>query len=231
MSMWEIEALMENTVRLFDKSESTSSEKRNLIWNTYNLQNQFDCSFTQFRLIEILIKNQYVQQYGIDEFPITKEYPLFFNELLNKEFEWILKNPTEKWSDENLEIAYWEKKSNRIYVDFGSKYYSINPTEVAVEIEPLDFGMMVIEESYKQNDKSNIYDWTAFFIVYILEWFPPVQTIEKLKEMYFQRIKTIFKKFDFSDYKVLHEGLNLNNLEGSEYLSDTQRGLIKFITK
>jgi len=231
MSMWEIESLMENTVKLIDKSDSTSNKKRNLIWNTYYLQNQFDCSFTHFRLMDILVENQYVQQYEIDEFPMNTKYPDFFNELPNKNFEWIRKNPIEKWSDENQEIAYWDKKSKKIYVDFGSLYYTNNPKESVKKYDPLDFGFQIIEESNIQKDKSNVYDWTAFIIIYLLEWFPSDGTIEKLKESYFQRIKTIFQKFDFTDYKVLHRGLDLSNNNEREYLSDTQRELIKFLAK
>lgn len=70
MSMWEVESLMEDTIRLLDRSECSAAEKRNLIWHTFQLQNQFDCGFTHFRLMDILLKNGYVQQYDIEHFPL-----------------------------------------------------------------------------------------------------------------------------------------------------------------
>jgi len=231
MSMWEIETLMENTIRLIDKSNFTSSKKRNLIWNTYNLQNQFDCSFTHFRLMDVLIKNQYIQQYNVNEFPMSSEYPDFFNKLSNKDFEWIRENPIEEWSENNPEIAYWNKKTNKIYVDFGSKHYTNYSNEVVSKFEPLDFGIHIINESSLQKDKSIAYNWTAFLIIYVMEWIPTEKSLDKLKEDYFFKIKTILQQFDYTDYEVLHRGLDLKSNINEDWVSETQKELMKFVLK
>ena len=227
--MWEIEALMENTIKLIDKSSASPSEKRKLIRNTYDLQNEFDCSFTHFRVMDILLKNQYVQQYDIDDFPMTNNYPSYFNELSNKDFEWIRNNPTLKWSKENISVAYWDKKSNKIYADFGSKYYSNKQTESISKIEPIQFGIVIMEEALRQNEKSSIYDWTSFITLHLLEIFPPSESIEQLKEGKFKIIKTLFQKFDYSDYKAIHLALDIYYNTKNEYLSDTQKELLRFI--
>ncbi len=230
--MWEIETLMENTVRLINKSEFKPNEKRNLIWNTYNLQNQFDCSFTHFRLMDILINNEYVQQYEIDDFPMTKVYRDFFFELSNKDFEWINKNPTEKWSENNQSIAYWDKKSNKIFVDFGSDFYTQNKDEFPEKYEPLYFSHMMIQEGSRQNDKSIVYDWTAFMVNYLLAWFPSNKSTTELKEEYFSKIKDVIHQFDYTNYEVLHQGLDINNIHEDwlEEMSENQKELIKYLT-
>jgi len=229
--MWEIEALMENTIRLIDKSNFEPSKKRNLIWNTYNLQNQFDCSFTHFRVMDILIKNEYAQQYNIDKFPMTTEYPVFFNELSNKDFAWIHEKPTEKWSETNHEIGCWDEKTKKIYVDFGSKYYSNHAKETVVEFKPLDFGFQIINEANTQKDSANVYNWTAFMTIYLLQLLPSEKTFEELKNNYFSKIKNIFHQFDYTDYKVLHRGLDLNGNVEADWLSEIQKKLIKYVIK
>lgn len=228
--MWEIEALMENTVRLIDKSEFIASKKRNLIWNTYHLQNQFDCSFTHFRLMDLLIKNEYVQQYDISDFPMTSAYPNLFNELSNKDFEWIHENPNEKWSENNLEIAYWDKKSNKIFVDYGSKFYTKYKEENIEEYEPLRLAYLIIKEGSKQKDKSIIYNWTAFMINYLLAWFPTTKLLNELKDEYVIDIKNTFDQFDFTNYKAIHHGLDINNINEDwlEDMSETQKELIQY---
>lgn len=45
MSMWEVEYLMEVIVRLIDNNQFSTADKRNLIYNTYAIQNQFDTSY------------------------------------------------------------------------------------------------------------------------------------------------------------------------------------------
>lgn len=232
MSMWEIEALMENTVRLIDKGEFKPNQKRNLIWNVYNLQNQFDCKFTHFRVMDILLKNNFVQPYEVNDFPMAKEYPSFFSELLNQDFKWINSNPNQEWSENNQAIAYWDKKGNKIYADFGTPYYTINPSEKVVVYEPLDLGLQIIEEANKQQDKSSIYNWTAFMVNYSMAWFPTTKTLEALKHDYFQKIKTSFQQFDYSNYDILHEGLSLSmDKNKEEWFTENQKELIKYLTK
>ena len=57
MSMSEVEYLIEEAVKLIDTSQTAASLKRNLIWNAYQIQEEFDCGYTQFRVIHILLAN------------------------------------------------------------------------------------------------------------------------------------------------------------------------------
>ena len=233
MSMYEIEDLMEKTVRLIDKSDFKPNEKRNFIWNTYDLQNQFDCSFTHFRLMDILIKNEYVQLYDVEDFPLAKAYPDYFAELPNKEFDYINKNPLEEWSETNQEIAYWDREYNKIFADFGSEFYTINENDICQKYEPFDFGLFVIKEGRKQNTKSIVYHWTSFMVIYLLSWFRPKNSTNELKARYFSEIKKIFHQFDYIDHKALHQGLDINYIPETwlEDMSETQKELIRYITQ
>lgn len=228
MSMHEIESLMEQTVRMIDASQTAPSEKRNSIWNVYQLQNQFDCSFTHFRLMDVLLKNDYVQLFDVDQFPMAKAYPDFFKALTDVSFEWIHKNPTKKWSDDNPEMAYWDKNSGKIYVDFGTAYYTLHPEERPSWVEPLTFGKQMIEEGNIQKNKEMVYDWAAFMIFYLLVYFPSDKTLEELKAAYFSEIKDIIQQYDFSNYTASHKGLDLS-ITNAEYLSDIQKELVNYM--
>ncbi len=229
MSMYEIEGLMENTVTLIDKSEATSPQKRNLIWNAYELQGAFDCSFTHFRVMPLLQRNEFVQTYEREAFPMYQDFSAFFDGLEEESFTWICENPAAAWSGENGAIAYWDKDSKKVFVDFGSPYYSLHPEEKPQKIAPLDFGWQMIQTAHLQNNQASIYDWTAFMIFYLIALFPTEQSTEVLKETYFTGIKSIFKNYDYTNYEPLHDGLDLHNKEEEEWLTDQQKELLVFL--
>lgn len=136
MSMYEVEALIEHTIRVIDKTDLSDQQKRNLIWNAFKIQNNFDCSFTHFRTMDILKKVKFVQSFERTSFPLYNTYPEFFNNLSEEDFVWIKKQPTEKWSADNSSIAYWDGESNCIFVDYGTAYYTRFPAEKIKEINP-----------------------------------------------------------------------------------------------
>lgn len=226
MSMYEVEDLIENTIHLIDKTDFSPDKKRNFIWNLYELQGEFDCSFTHFRVMNILKKYNYVQDFKLTEFPIYSEYPEFFDKLKEKSFEWINQNPNESLSGKNPSVAYWDKKSLKIYVDFGSNFYSLLPNESNEKIEFLDLGLKIIQEADKLNALDIIYDWTAFMINYLLSMFPTESTLENLNSKYFSQIKEIFRHYDFSNHEPLHRNLVLENMS---WHSEIQKELTKFI--
>ncbi|MCS3799507.1 hypothetical protein [Niastella sp. OAS944] len=61
MSMWEFEALVEEAIKLVDKIDTTNEKKVQLIGNLYAIQEQYDCSFTNFRVMPILLKTGYTK--------------------------------------------------------------------------------------------------------------------------------------------------------------------------
>lgn len=234
MSMWEIESLIEESVKLIDNSEFVASEKRNLIWNTYQIQKTYDCSFTQFRVMDILIKNEYVQEYTLESFPLTQKYPQYFKEITQKGFEWISRRPTEEWAEDNDSIAYWHQESNRIFVDFGTEYYTLHPEEKSIEYDVLAFAKLIIKEGGEQNNRSIVYNWTAFAFFHLLPEYT-TKSVEELKKEYFTEIHTIFKMFDYSDYEVLHESLDMSctisSINDNEWLSNEEKEIFKYLVK
>lgn len=230
MSMWEVEALIENAVNVINKSNIEPSEKRNLIWNGYQLQNEFDCGDTQFRVKDILLECEYLQPYTIDDFPMRAEYPEIFDTLKDEESGSILENPVAQWDEDNPSVAYWDQDSQFIYVTFASKFYTLYPKEKPIPIAPLDFALQIIEMANKQQDKSSVYAWVSFMLTYLLMWLPPQKPLEALKTDYFMRVKDIYQQFDFSDVEPLNEMMDLSSDAIEEFLNDEQIALIHFVT-
>ena len=230
MSMWEVEYLVEEVIKFIGRSDAIASEKRNLIGNAYHIQDQFDCSFTHFRVKALLLENEYIQPYAIKEFPLYNDYIEWFDELINHDFVWIHQHPEQPWSEDNLEIGYWDKESRQIYVNFATPYYTLNPKETFITYEPLGFSLKIIEEAGKQKNKDIVYDWTAFIVFYLLTALPADKTVSKLKDDYFSKIKTIFAQFDFADYEPIDNRLDLYSEFHEEWLPELQLELLKFVT-
>lgn len=209
MSMWEIEALIEGAVQIVCKSEKDNLYKRAIIWNLYETQGQFDCSFTNFRVINLLLEAGYTKTISIKEHPDFSENTTYFEALKTKDFEFINKKVGQKWSADNPVAAYWDKKTGLIYYDLGSPLWEKLEKETPKEFALYDLGLEIIKEADEQNYKNGVYDWTAFLINYGLNYFEQNETIEVLKETYFKTIKRIFKKYDFSDHEVMHRSLEV----------------------
>lgn len=230
MSMYEIEDLMEATVRFIEKLDCSPSGKRNLIWNVFHLQNQFDCKFTHFRMMDILTKNEYVQEYDIQAFPLAALYPDFFNNLPDEEFAWIRQVPTEAWSETNQEVAYWDGKRQKILVDFGSEYYALHADEAPQVYEPMQLGYDIIQKGSKQGNKDIVCHWTAFMLLYLLAWFPPGQAADGLKEQFFADIKDIFYHFGGDNHTTSYPQFDIYHLDETwiEGMPATQRTLVEY---
>ena len=230
MSMWEVEYLVEEVIKFIGRSDAIASEKRNLIGNAYHIQDQFDCSFTHFRVKALLLENEYIQPYAIKEFPLYNDYTEWFDKLINHDFVWIRQHPEQPWSEDNLEIGYWDKESQQLYVNFATPYYTLYPKETFIAYKPLDFSLKIIEEAGKQKNKDIVYDWTAFIIFYLLTALPADKTVSELKDAYFSKIKTIFAQFDFTDYEPVDDRLDLYSNFHEEWLPELQLELLKFVT-
>ncbi|MBL4648366.1 MAG: hypothetical protein JKY03_01450 [Aureispira sp.] len=209
MSMWEIEALIENAIQLISKSEKDNLHKRSIIWNLYEIQGQFDCSFTNFRVIKLLLETGYTKRILIEEHPEFSKNTTYFKQLKTKDFEFIHTRPNEKWSADNAVAAYWDKKTGFIYYDLGAPLWESLEAEIPQEFALYDLGLEIIKEAHEQKHKKGVYDWTAFLINYGLNYFEQTESIAVLEEQYFETIKSIFKAYDFSDYATIHLSLEV----------------------
>ncbi|MGO1251652.1 hypothetical protein [Psychrobacter sp.] len=185
MSMWEVEYIIEQTIKLIDSAQRPACEKRNLIHNAYHLQAAFDTSHTHFRVKDILLDTQYMQAYAIKDFPAYTDHPKYFDGLLETRFAWIYDNPEMAMSKDNPEVAFWDSESQRLYVDFATPYYTLNPDETPTRHEPLEFAFIIIKEANKQQNKGVVYDWVGFTLFYLLAMLPSEKTTTQLKQAYF----------------------------------------------
>ena len=112
MSMHEIEDLIESTIRTIDTLDIPSSEKRQLFANCYRAQAYFDTSYTHFRLMEVLLRNDYMQTFRLHNFPPARKYPEYYQLLQDQDFEYIYEHPendqdvAEQLKDNEI-IAVW----------------------------------------------------------------------------------------------------------------------------
>jgi hypothetical protein len=207
--MWEIEALIENAVQLISKSEKNNLRKRSIIWNLYEIQGQFDCSFTNLRVIKHLLETGYTKKMPVEEHPEFSKNTTYFEQLKTKDFEFINTKPTEKWSADNAVAAYWDKKTSFIYYDLGAPLWELLEEETPQELALYDLGLEIIKEAHEQKHENGVYDWTAFLINYGLNYFEQTESIAVLKKQYFETIKSIFKAYDFSGYATIHRSLEV----------------------
>jgi hypothetical protein len=207
--MWEIEALIEGAIQLVYKSKKEPLHKRSVIWNLYETQGQFDCSFTHFRVMNILLETGYTKTLSIEEHPLFLENSSYFEALKTKNFEFLNLKVGKEWGADNPIAAYWDKKTDLLYYDLGSPFWEQLEEEIPQELVLYDLGLEIIKEAHEQKQKNVVYDWTAFLINYGLNYFKQTESIDVLKEKYFETIKEIFKGYDFSDYTVMHPSLEL----------------------
>jgi hypothetical protein len=207
MSMWEIESLIENSINLVGETEETNEAKIKLIGNLYALQQQFDCSFTNFRVMDVLLKTGYTKTIPYTEYPDYPGNEAFFEALIQKDhIEYIYRDIKEEWSEENEMVAYWEKESRLIYIDYGSP---LRKDEGTVEImNVFDLGLYLVREAHKRNDKGLVYDLTAF-ILKTGQYLDNKSTADEIISKYFEEIRSIWSSYDYSDYEPLHDSLSL----------------------
>lgn len=105
MSMHEVEDIIEETVHLIDAAELSNEQKRNYLYNLYQLEYYFDTSYTQFRVMEILLKYQYVYKLPLNTHPDFKKKGFEFD----KDRGWV-KSVDQQYS------VYAQKEDDTIFL-------------------------------------------------------------------------------------------------------------------
>lgn len=227
MSMWEIEALIEDSIRLIDQSDKTIRDKQNLIWNLYQTQAMFDCSFTNFRLMEVLLKNEYTKTLAIQQYPNYSKHEAYFKRLQEKSFDYLNERLGEPADASNGVTAYWDKPSKLIYYDFGSPLWNQLQERRPTLISSYDLALLIIKEADNKKQSSSVYDWTAFLINYGFAYQLSDAPLENLKEQYFVPIKAIYRKYNFTDYEPMHDSLTITK-EAVEWFGKEENEFIKW---
>lgn len=207
MSMWEIEALVEDSIRVVDASEHTEVQKRDLVRKLYWVQGKFDCSFTQFRLMPILLELDFVRKIDLEEHPQFDEEPVYFEELRQTSQEWVWLDVKETNGHGSV-AGYWVGEDEKLYVDMESPLYGDEVDDLDdISVEAL--GLSVIRMADEQEKSGLIYHWVAFLLNYAGQYFDSEGSLQSLVEDYYGEIKTIFNKYDFSEHEPMHRGLTV----------------------
>ncbi|SFO91340.1 hypothetical protein SAMN05428949_6954 [Chitinophaga sp. YR627] len=208
MSMWQIEGLIEYGIRLVDKAVTTNEEKKTIIGNLYAVQQQYDCKFTNFRVMPILLQTGYTITIDYTAHPDYKGNEAYFEKLLKKkDIQFLNRDLKKKWSEKNDVVAYLEPSTGKIYIDYGSPLRKEEPALTIMEI--YDLGLYLIREAHQQQDRDRVYEWTAYILKFGAISLDDDADAEELISRYFKEIKSIFYSYDYTDYKPVDEALTI----------------------
>jgi aryl carrier-like protein len=79
MSMWEISALVEESVRAYSRSGRSVEERRSRYWNLFEYEARYDTSFTHFRTMGELLAVGYVYRFEVAEHPDYADHREYFD--------------------------------------------------------------------------------------------------------------------------------------------------------
>lgn len=138
MSFHQLEDFVEDAIRLVHKASLEKSEKRSLIFNLYNFQSAHDCSYTHFRLADILKEHNYFYEWPIEKHPDFEQEPEYFASLKLEDGNWIQGNLKEE--DGYIYAREIEGKAY-LYFDAGDHFWMRVKDQLAKEdqIEPSSY--------------------------------------------------------------------------------------------
>ena len=211
--MWEIESLVEDSIRVVANHSNISiSEKRKLIYNLYKTQDQFDCSFTHFRVMKLLLATGYAKSILVENYPTYQQHLAFFEDIQQKRFEYIYEKIGHPWSDTNQVCAYWDKNTNKIYYDCTSSLWpQLEQIEVPTSMPPMVLAGQIVSLAHETKHKELIYHWAAFSILYSYYFYPTIDDLDILIEQ-FTPIKKLFYQYDFVDFEPIHDSFDFKFL-------------------
>ncbi|MFJ5774616.1 hypothetical protein [Streptomyces sp. NPDC093094] len=82
MSMHEVEDLVTDSIRLLDRHAAADDPRvRDRFAALYGFQDGYDCSFTHFRVMDILLRRRYTYRFPLDHHPDHAERSAYFDAL------------------------------------------------------------------------------------------------------------------------------------------------------
>jgi|SRR3989339_1135665 len=118
MSMHEFENVVEESIRVLDRSKSKELDFRSLFYTLYDFQSWWDTGFTGFRVVDILLNRRYTYRFSLKDHPGYEKHKLYFESIKDKDFEDIYLKPEEKDFEENIWAGYY--RAPYLYCDAGS---------------------------------------------------------------------------------------------------------------
>lgn len=169
MGMYEIEDVVEKSILCLDKSNLSSMDIRDLIYNLYEFQKDWDAEFTNFRIPKILLAHQYMFAFRLEEHPFYEQNKKDFEVIRKQEFAFLAFDSSggywcRNYRDKNGEKVPFE----RLCCDAGSVLWSEFVAagkirgEGAIVPKDLEFSEMiltVVKEAMKQKDYKLLALW------------------------------------------------------------------------
>lgn len=171
MSMHDIEGVVEASVYCIDKSDLPLARKRDLLYNLYKFQAEYDTGYTNFRVKYILMKYHYMFALPIEVHPHYAEKKAEFDRYVTKgRSEWLT-------NDSFLDKDEDTKKS-LFYIDAGCDTWqklvgqNILTGEQALPVKSMPIFEVVLEIArlcHEQRDDYCAAEWfrtTLFYLLY-----------------------------------------------------------------
>ena len=89
MSYHQIEDIVEDSIRLVNKTTLSKPQKRDLIYNLYQFHDRFDTGYTRFRVLDILQENNYLYAWPIHKHPDYQTHQEYFKQFDEHSTDWI----------------------------------------------------------------------------------------------------------------------------------------------
>ncbi len=110
MSMHEIEDILEDTVHLIGKANLSQEQKREYLYNLYQLEYFYDTSYTRFRVMDILLKYDYVYRLPLTTHPDYESNTSFVTQQIAGEDGGWIRSPDDSYS------VYARKEGDGIFL-------------------------------------------------------------------------------------------------------------------
>lgn len=172
MSMYQIEDLVEYSIRQLLSASTDRQQLRSDIHYLYEFQNQFDCSFTNFRLLSGLLDCGYILLLDPQEHPLYATKREEFEQMMQRNFDYTPGPEGGYWCG-TVENAENEKVTlNKMCCDYGSPLWQQLVSkdrlsgEAATPLSPLNpykLVLRIIRGLSPEEDPYLFTNWYSFF--------------------------------------------------------------------
>jgi hypothetical protein len=172
MSMHEIEALTEASVRAYSRSGRPAAERRSRYWNLFEYERRYDTGFTRFRTMDELLAVGYAYRFEVAEHPDYAARRVYFDAIDTLTF---VEMPGSNVSDGGYIRPPW------LYCDAGSLLWQrlvtagrlAGPDAMPPEYLPIEqIALEVASLGEGAGNRELIASWYGALAVEMLFWSP-----------------------------------------------------------
>ena len=217
MAMYEIEDVVEGSIRCLDKSKLPETDIRDLIFNLLEFQKEWDAGFTNFRMPNILLAHQYMFAFRLEEHPDYAANREEFEKIRNREFAFLsLDADGGYWCKNYRDLEGNKIPFEHLCCDAGTSLWSDFVAlgkikgEGALAPRDIDFSDMilaVLHEAQAQKDYKLLALW--YMVCYLL-------TDEELTISLARKLKDILCNERVFEEAQLLSGFEINEEEAAD---------------